>query len=101
MAVAEGLKRRGFDAFSARDVGNLGLTDMEQLQYALAQRAVLVTHDDDFLKLAHLWGKEGKHHAGIAYTPMAKLTTGDIIHRIQSLVDLYAQESFQDHIEFL
>ena len=27
VAIAEGLKRRGVDAFSTRDAGNLGLTD--------------------------------------------------------------------------
>ena len=27
IAIAEGLKRRGVDSFSAKDVGNLGLTD--------------------------------------------------------------------------
>ena len=34
IAIAEGLKRRGVDAFSARDAGNLGLTDQEQLIFA-------------------------------------------------------------------
>lgn len=32
IAIAEGLKRRGVDAFSVRDVGHLGLTDQEQLR---------------------------------------------------------------------
>ncbi len=31
VAVVEGLKRRGVDAFSARDLGKLGLTDNEQV----------------------------------------------------------------------
>ncbi|MDR4508739.1 MAG: hypothetical protein MRJ65_10990 [Candidatus Brocadiaceae bacterium] len=30
VAVAEGLKRRGFKVVSARDVGNLGFSDKEQ-----------------------------------------------------------------------
>jgi len=34
VAIAEGLKRRGIDAFSARDMGTLGLTDEEQLLFA-------------------------------------------------------------------
>jgi len=34
IAIAEGLKRRGVDAFSARDAGKLGLADEEQLIFA-------------------------------------------------------------------
>jgi len=41
VAIAEGLKRRGVDAFSARDAGNLGLTDEEQLIYAGKERITI------------------------------------------------------------
>ncbi len=47
--IAEGLKRRGIDAFSARDAGNLALTDEEQLIYACDEKATIFTHDVDFL----------------------------------------------------
>ena len=32
VVIAEGLRRRGVKAISARDVGNLGLTDKDQSQ---------------------------------------------------------------------
>ena len=41
VAIAEGLKRRGVDAFSARDIGNLGLTDEEQLIYASEKKVTI------------------------------------------------------------
>ncbi len=34
VSISEGLKRRGVEAFSVRDAGNLGLTDEEQLVFA-------------------------------------------------------------------
>ena len=52
VAIAEGLKRRGVDAFSARDAGNLGLTDEEQLIYANKEKLTIFTHDTDFLQIA-------------------------------------------------
>ncbi|MBI4595159.1 MAG: DUF5615 family PIN-like protein [Candidatus Tectomicrobia bacterium] len=55
VAIAEGLKRRGVDAFSARDTGNLGLTDEEQLSYAGKEKATILTHDTDFLQIAARW----------------------------------------------
>ena len=59
IAIAEGLKRRGVNAFSARDKGNLGLTDEEQLIYAGKEKAAIFTHDTDFLRIAARWMKEG------------------------------------------
>jgi predicted nuclease of predicted toxin-antitoxin system len=52
VAIIEGLKRRGINPFSARDAGNLGLTDVEQLEFAMKNRAVIFTHDVDFLRMA-------------------------------------------------
>ena len=52
VAVAEGLKRRGVDAWSAYEAGNVELTDEEQLAHACKEQAAIFTHDDDFLRLA-------------------------------------------------
>ena len=64
ISVAEGLRRRGVDTLSARDVGNLGLSDDEQLIYAGDNKAVLFTHDADFLRLAVKWIEQGKSNCG-------------------------------------
>jgi predicted nuclease of predicted toxin-antitoxin system len=52
VAIAEGLIRRGVEAFSARYSGNLGLVDEEQLSFAKKEKASLFTHDTDFLRIA-------------------------------------------------
>ena len=52
IAIAEGLKRRGVEVISARDAGNLGLSDEEQIEYARRKDLVIVTHDDDILSIA-------------------------------------------------
>ena len=48
VAAADGLKRRGFQAWSARDSGNLGLGDDEQLFYACQEKAIIFKSFDDF-----------------------------------------------------
>ena len=50
------------DVFSAKDIGKLGLTDEEQIRVAAANRAVIFTHDVDFLRMARR-----EHHLGIIY----------------------------------
>jgi predicted nuclease of predicted toxin-antitoxin system len=67
VAIAEGLKRRGVEALSARDAGNPGLTDEQQLVYAQALNMLLFTHDEDFLKIAHERLAAGQPHSGIIY----------------------------------
>lgn len=62
-AVAEGLRRRGVNVLTVQDAGRTGLSDREQLAFALSERRVMVTMDSDFLKLA----VEGIAHAGIGY----------------------------------
>jgi len=98
VAVAEGLKRRGVKAWSAKDTGNLGLTDIEQLQYAIKKEATIFTHDDDFLSLV---AETDREHHGIIYVHQQKLSTGECIRRIKTLVQTKTPEDMEKHIEFL
>jgi hypothetical protein len=52
VAIVAGLKRRGINAFSAKDLGRLGLINDEQLNTLIKKQAVIFTHDVDFLKIA-------------------------------------------------
>lgn len=67
VAIAQGLHRRGIEAFSARDRDKLGLTDEEQLNFANLEKAVIFTHDTDFLRIAAQWIEEGRPHCGMIY----------------------------------
>lgn len=71
-AVAEGLRRRGLRAWSARDADHLGFSDEEQLQYAHSEHAVIFTHDDDFLRLANEWHQQEKENSGVIYAHIQK-----------------------------
>lgn len=70
IAIAEGLKRRGIPVHSARDAGNLGLTDAQQLSYAFQEHYVIFTHDDDFLVMAM---RVTMKHNGIIYVHQQKV----------------------------
>ena len=67
VAIAQGLQRRGVEAFSARDRDKLGLTDEEQLILAREEKATIFTHDTDFLRIAAQWIDEGRTHCGVIY----------------------------------
>ena len=101
VAVAAGLKRRGVDAWSARDVGNLGLSDEEQLRYASREQAVIFSHDADFLRLAHGWTLQAKEHWGIIYGQEQKLGVGECIRRLLDYILMLEADGMKNRIEFL
>ena len=101
VAVVAGLQRRGVTAVSARDEDNLGLTDPQQLEYAVSRQMVIFTHDTDFLQLAHTYAKQGRIHSGVIYVHQNKLTLGECIRRLKEIADLFDPTDFQNHVEFL
>ena len=101
VAIAEGLKRRGVDARSCRDVGNYALTDEQQLDYACKNGLVIFTHDDDFLKLNIEYTAQGKEHPGIIYAHQRDYGIGECIRRIKVIVDVLSPEEMRNHTEFL
>jgi len=101
VAIAEGLKRRGVDAFSARDARNLGLTDEEQLTYAGKEKLTIFTHDTDFLQIAARWLDEERTHQGIIYCHQKRYSVGECVRKLRMLTAVLSSEDMVDHIEFL
>lgn len=64
--IAEGLRRKGVDAVSAHEVGNIQFSDPEQLTYAGREGRCLVTRNArHFLVLARDAIQHQAPHAGI------------------------------------
>lgn len=101
VAISAGLKRRGVDAWSARDAGNLGLSDEEQLRYASREQAVIFSHDADFLRLARDWTQQGKGHAGIIYVQEQKFSVGECIRHLLDYTLVLEADEMKGQIEFL
>ena len=101
IAIAQGLKRRGVEAFSARDRDKLGLTDEEQFVFANEENAAIFTHDTDFLRIAAQWMDEGKKHYGVIYCHQTAYGIGDCIRNLKILASVLTKEDMINHIEFL
>jgi predicted nuclease of predicted toxin-antitoxin system len=61
-AIAHGLRRRGIDVTTTLEVDLIRASDEKQLEYAIPEVRVIVTHDADFLRIA----ERGDDHPGIA-----------------------------------
>ena len=95
-AVINGLRQRGVDVLSVPEAQMLGASDEAQLTFALQQGRIIVTHDDDFLRLA----ASGKTHPGIVYCSQ-QLSTGDIIRGLMFVYDVLELEDMQNKVEYL
>ena len=96
VAIIEGLKRRGVEAFSAKEINKLGMTDEQQLETAIQKQAVIFTHDVDFLRIA-----THKQHPGIIYVHQQKLTIGECIKRLKTIAQTKTPEEMKNKIIFL
>ena len=101
IVIAEGLKRRKIIAWSAHDIGNLGLSDEQQLKYAASKKACLFTYDADFFKICTNWAKQDKEHFGIFYIHPLSITIGECIRKLKEYAELFEQEDVKNQILFL
>ena len=96
-AVAGGLRQRGIDVTTTLDAGVQGASDAEQLTFATSHERVLVTHDDDFLRLH----QAGTPHHGIAYCHPLRRSVGDVIRGLVLIWELLSPDDMKNHVEFL
>jgi len=73
--IAQGLRRRNIDVTTTADAGLVGASDGAHLEFATASGRIVVTQDDDFLRLHG----QGVAHAGIAYCQQRSMSVGEML----------------------
>ena len=69
-AIAALLRKKGLDATTAYEIGNVQLGDRAQLAYATREgRAIVTANVVDFIELAHGAVATNTEHAGIILVP--------------------------------
>ena len=96
-AIANGLRTRGIDVTTSPEEGLIGTSDEQQLAYALEEKRVIFTFDDDFLSLA----ATEIEHWGIIYTPQQRQSTGKVISDLIIVWECLESEYMYNNIEFL
>ena len=95
--IAGALRRHGIDVTTTVEAGLRTASDKEHLQFARQERRVIVTHDDDFLRMA----SKDQEHPGIAYCHLEARTIGEIIRSLILIYEVLSPEEMKGHIEYL
>lgn len=95
--VAEQLRLWEIDTVSVRDMEQLGDDDRSHLARATELGRVLVTHDQDFLRLA----TENTNHAGIVFAPQYGATIGGWLRQLRKLHQSTTAEAMAGQVRFV
>jgi predicted nuclease of predicted toxin-antitoxin system len=95
--VALALRRHGIDVTTTVEANLRSSNDERQLAYALEENRVMVTHDDDFLRLA----AATTNHPGIAYCHKEARTIGQIISALHLIYQVLTPDEIRGRVEYL
>ena len=96
-AVAIALRHRNIDVTTTNDAGLAGASDHSQLSFATTSGRVIITHDDDFLRL---------HAAGAAVMPesfsaLEYRIIGELVRGLALIHDVLRPDEMCSRIEYL
>lgn len=95
-AIVKGLDMRGFDVLEISGSEKSGLSDSRHLKIAEEEKRVIITADDDFLRL-----EDDNNHSGIIFLANQEVDVGESIRRISKISDLVSDEEMENHVEFI
>jgi hypothetical protein len=86
--IAQGLRRRGFDAVSVSERAELiGLSDSDLVRVAAAERRAIVTENvADFVELTRQFASRDEDHYGVIFTSTSRFP------RLRATVGIFVRE---------
>lgn len=101
-SLLRALRARGIDVVTALDVGMIGRSDAEHLEFATSQQRVLCTFNiSDFYRLHTARLMAGEQHSGIILIPQQRFATGELLRRLLKLASARSAEAMRGRAEFL
>jgi predicted nuclease of predicted toxin-antitoxin system len=100
LRLAEALRRRGYDAVHAQEVGRKTKSDPEQLEYAVqGQRCVITFNVGDFMRLHREYILANKHHYGILVSPQVSLSA--LVHSVLDFLERTPETELPNQIHHI
>jgi predicted nuclease of predicted toxin-antitoxin system len=98
--VARKLEAHGFSVLTTRDAGQLGNTDIEQLEYAAANRKALVTHNRaDFEILARDFFNSDREHYGLILA--SRHSAHEVANRLLTILNNVTADEMKNQVRYI
>lgn len=98
LSIIEGLRRRGIEVVSAIELGYIGKLDEFHIKKAFEIKAVILTHDVDFLRMTN---RSEVRHLGIIFSHSKNVSIGQCIRGVELIAKILTDKEMENHIEFL
>ena len=99
-SLGQALCKRGYDAVHVQEIQRKGYSDLEQLEFAVAQGRCLVTFNvRDFVLLHNEFVVNDQEHAEILVG--AQMPIGEVIRRILIVLNTISVEQIRNQLKFL
>jgi len=98
--VAELIRARGFRVTTTQEAQNLGRSDREQLEYAIAHGQTFLTHNRaDFEALAQSFFSSASFHHGIIIA--VRRPPREIVTRILAVLNSRTKDEIRDQLVYI
>jgi predicted nuclease of predicted toxin-antitoxin system len=99
-SIGEALRRKGYDVISVHDIKRDGLSDAEQLSYAVQEdRAIFSFNAVDYIELHIQYLKDGKKHSGIIISK--QLPFSETLQRLLKLLEQVSVDEIRNQLRWL
>jgi hypothetical protein len=97
-ALAEALRREGFEMMTPLEAGTHGADDVTHLQWASEHGFILLTFDKQtMVPLADKWVSQGLEHGGvIVCEQMPKDAVSVIVRRLKNVAQVHTNETLRN-----
>lgn len=96
-AIATALRRFEINVTTTSDADLIGATDLEQYVYIQQESRIIVTHDDDFLRIA----SARNDHSGIVYCRKDARSIGEIVEQLILIHEILSPDEMKGQVQFL
>jgi predicted nuclease of predicted toxin-antitoxin system len=100
-AITNGLRQRGIDTLTSQDDGTRTAADHALMRRATELHRVMVSCDEDFLRIAATWQASELAFVGLVSLTSGGVRIGQVIDDIELICQCMAPEEIRNQIVFV